>query len=177
MRYVRAVAFNSAIMISLLETSNCDKAFMRNGGSNGLTLVCLGTREELNLHRVGIQKNNFGRWEFMTATNGMTKRHPLENQHRSSFTLLTCPVPKERSFHLSFRTSQRTGHPHPALSRSTPGDFSFGSFTENFPANRVRNATATVLSGAYVTGTAVVSKPELGWQADAFVEHWRQIFA
>jgi uncharacterized repeat protein (TIGR03803 family) len=28
-----------------------------------------------------------------TATNGVTKRHPLENQYRSSFTLLTCPVP------------------------------------------------------------------------------------
>src|ERR1035441_8152963 len=53
----------------------------------------------------------------------MTKRHPLENQHRSGFTLLTCPVPKERSVHLSFRTFQRKGHPHPALSRSTPGHF------------------------------------------------------
>src|ERR1035441_3482104 len=43
-------------------------------------------------------------WEFVrTATNGMTKRHPLENQHRSGFTLLTCPVPKERSVHLSFQ--------------------------------------------------------------------------
>jgi hypothetical protein len=61
-----------------------------------------------------------------TATNGMTKRHPLENQYRSGFTLLTCPVPKERSVHLSFRTFQRKGHPHPALSRSTPGHFPSG---------------------------------------------------
>src|ERR1035437_6218040 len=69
---------------------------------------------------------------------------PFENQHRSSFTLLTCPVPKERSVgfpslpliscptedfrlanrdHLSFRTLQHKGYPHPVLSRSTPRTF------------------------------------------------------
>jgi len=34
--------------------------------------------------------------------------------------------PMERSFHLSFRTFQRKGHPHPALSGSTPEDFPLG---------------------------------------------------
>jgi hypothetical protein len=38
-----------------------------------------------------------------------------------SFTLLTCPATMGRSFHLSFRTSQHKGHPHPVLSRSTKG--------------------------------------------------------
>jgi hypothetical protein len=33
----------------------------------------------------------------MTATNGMTKRHPHESQHRKGFTLITCPVLAERS--------------------------------------------------------------------------------
>ena len=42
---------------------------------------------------------------------------------RSSFTLLTCPAANGRSVHLSFRTFQRKGHPHPALSRSTSGAF------------------------------------------------------
>jgi YD repeat-containing protein len=55
-----------------------------------------------------------------TATNGMTICHPFESQYRMSFTLLTCPVTMERSFHLSFRTPQHKGHPHPVLSRSTP---------------------------------------------------------
>jgi hypothetical protein len=54
------------------------------------------------------------------ATNGMTKRHPLESQHWSGFTLLTCPATMGRSFHLSFRTFQRKGPPHPALPKSTP---------------------------------------------------------
>src|ERR1035437_4122905 len=61
-----------------------------------------------------------------TATNGMTKRHPFENQYRSSLMLLACPVPKERSFHLSVRTLQHKGHPHPVLSRSTPRNFPLG---------------------------------------------------
>jgi hypothetical protein len=52
--------------------------------------------------------------------------HPFEKQCRSSFTLLTCPVTMERSFHLSFRTFQHKGHPHPVLSRSTPRDFHLG---------------------------------------------------
>jgi len=80
------------------------------------------------------------------ATNGMTKRHPFENQHRSSFTLLACPVTMERSFHLSFRTPQHKGHPHPVLSRSTPEDFYLALSPKIIPANRVRNATAPALS-------------------------------
>lgn len=39
----------------------------------------------------------------------------------SGFTLLTCPAWKGRRVHLSFRTAQHTGHPHPVLSRSTSG--------------------------------------------------------
>ena len=83
----------------------------------------------------------------MTATNGMTKRDPHKSQHRMSFTLLTCPVREERSVgfpslpliscptqdfrfanrdHLSFRTLQHKGHPHPVLSKSTPRNFPLG---------------------------------------------------
>ena len=50
----------------------------------------------------------------------------FEKQVRSSFTLLTCPVREERSVHLSFRTLQHKGHPHPVLSRSTPRNFPSG---------------------------------------------------
>jgi len=41
------------------------------------------------------------------------------NNAGCSFTLLTCLPAKGESVHLSFRTPQRSGHPHPALSRST----------------------------------------------------------
>ena len=67
----------------------------------------------------GSGPGDWGRFS-KTATNGMTKRHPLESQRRKSFTLFTCPVREERSFRLSFRTSQHPGHPHPMLSGSTP---------------------------------------------------------
>jgi hypothetical protein len=77
-----------------------------------------------------------------TATNGMTSVTHLKNNTGNSFTLLTCPVRKERSVHLSFRTFQHTRATHiQCCPRSTPGNFVFGSFTVNFPANRVRNAT------------------------------------
>jgi RHS repeat-associated protein len=45
----------------------------------------------------------------------------FEDRFRRSFTLLTCPASMGRSVHLSFRTPQDTGHPHPVLSRSTSG--------------------------------------------------------
>jgi hypothetical protein len=62
----------------------------------------------------------------MTATNGMTNVTHLKNNTGSSFTLLTYPVTMERSFHLSFRTLQHKGRPHPVLSRSTPRNFPLG---------------------------------------------------
>src|SRR5262249_32022580 len=50
-------------------------------------------------------------------------RHPFESQHRIGFTLLTCPASLGRSFHLSLRTPQSKGRPHPGLSWSTPRNF------------------------------------------------------
>jgi|SRR5882724_710396 len=91
----------------------------------------------------GTQQSSQSQPAKMTATNGMTNVTHLKINAGSGFTLLTCPVREERSFHLSFRTLQHKGHPHPVLSRSTPARFSIGSFTENLPANRVRNATAS----------------------------------
>jgi hypothetical protein len=61
-----------------------------------------------------------------TATKGMTNVTHLKINTESSFTLLTCPVQTERSFHLSFRTLQHPGHPHPMLLRSTPRNFPSG---------------------------------------------------
>ena len=87
----------------------------------------------------------------------MTKRHPLENQHWSGFTLLTCPVPKERSVHLSFRTFQRKGHPHPALSRSTPG---------HFPSGLSPKPSCTLGESTCLSPNSTLALPS--WRAKAF---------
>ena len=70
--------------------------------------------------------------------------HLYEKRQLSSFTLVTCPATKGRSFHLSFRTLQHTGHlpagrqAHIQCCRGQPRERPCGSFHQPFPANRVR---------------------------------------
>jgi hypothetical protein len=78
-----------------------------------------------------------------TATNGMTKRHPLESQYwkRLHVTGVPCPCGEELS--LIIPNVSRHGPPTSSPVQVNPAKTFFGSFTKVFLANRVRNATAS----------------------------------
>jgi hypothetical protein len=100
----------------------------------------------------------------MTATNGMTKRHPFENQYRKQVGFpsppqVSCPAysvhfanrghvtnlpcPEGEEFSLIIPNASTQGPPTSRAVQVNPTKFSFGYFTENFPINRVRSATAS----------------------------------
>ena len=52
--------------------------------------------------------------------------HLFESQHLSGFLEFKVPQLRDASSHIFIRTSQHKGHPHPVLSRSTPGNVPLG---------------------------------------------------
>jgi hypothetical protein len=78
-----------------------------------------------------------------TATNGMTKSHPIESQYRMSFLeFKALPVAGASSPAIHPNVSTQ-GPPTSRAVQVNPAKFSFGSFTEDLRLNRVRNATAS----------------------------------
>ena len=91
----------------------------------------------------------------------------------ASFEFTALPFWQVRRLLLFIRTFQRTGHPHPALSRSTSGSFGFGQICREIarpfvsaapksPANRVRNATASGSVGLSSWGGACFLSTPVG---------------
>ena len=62
------------------------------------------------------------------------KSHPQESQHRMSFTLLTCPVPKERSFHSFYFQSMLSADNVP-ITAGGVASFDLASSGGSSPAN------------------------------------------
>jgi REP element-mobilizing transposase RayT len=74
----------------------------------------------------------------MTATNGMTKRHPLESQYRTSFLEFTAWQRGRCVFTYIHPNVSTQGPPTSRAVQVNPAKFPLGSFTRNLPANRVR---------------------------------------
>jgi hypothetical protein len=72
------------------------------------------------------------------------ERHPFESQHRSSFLEFNVPQKgRKGSSHLFIPNVPRHGPPTFSPVQVNLGEILFGFFTGIFPANRVRNATAS----------------------------------
>ena|GEM_PF-5816307 len=68
----------------------------------------------------------------------MTKRHPLENQYRSSFLEFTAWQRGRCVLTYIHPNVSTQGPPTSGAVQVNPAKFPLGSFTENLPANRVR---------------------------------------